>query len=144
MPNPSGSTAYYNGLLGWPATIWSNSCVSRVDLCDNFNWALCNWLNTYLWQNIRICKCIWVWSRNCDCIVTWFCYQLIAKPGNKTVAVSWPDPYTCIWYRKLSTGLFTSTRNPTEYNSRQIYLLPRDNDITHVSVVRNMLQFAFR
>ena len=24
---------------------------------------------------------------------TWFCYQLIAKPGNKTVAVSWPDPY---------------------------------------------------
>ena len=26
-------------------------------------------------------------------IVTWFCYQLIAKPGNKTTAVPWPDPY---------------------------------------------------
>ena len=26
--------------------------------------------------------------------VTWFCYQLIAKPGNKTAALSWPDPYT--------------------------------------------------
>ena len=25
-------------------------------------------------------------------LVTWFCYQLIAKPGNKTAAVSWPDP----------------------------------------------------
>ena len=29
---------------------------------------------------------------NCGCLVTWFCYQLIAKPGNKTAAVSWPDP----------------------------------------------------
>ena len=37
---------------------------------------------------------IWVRSRNCDCLVTWFCYQLIAKPGNKTAAVPWPDPYS--------------------------------------------------
>ena len=36
---------------------------------------------------------IWVRSRNCGCLVTWFCYQLIAKPGNKTAAVSWSDPY---------------------------------------------------
>ena len=36
---------------------------------------------------------IWVRSRNCGCFVTWFCYQLIAKPGNKTTTVSWPDPY---------------------------------------------------
>ena len=27
------------------------------------------------------------------CLVTWFCYQLIAKLGNKTATVSWPDPY---------------------------------------------------
>ena len=25
---------------------------------------------------------------------TWFCYQLIAKPGNKTATVLWPDPST--------------------------------------------------
>ena len=37
--------------------------------------------------------CIWARSRNCGCLVTWFCYQLIAKPGKKTAAVSWPDPY---------------------------------------------------
>ena len=37
--------------------------------------------------------CIWVRSRNCGCLVTWFCYQLISKQGNKTAAVSWPDPY---------------------------------------------------
>ena len=27
-------------------------------------------------------------------IGTWFCYQLIAKPGNKTSTHPWPDPYT--------------------------------------------------
>ena len=32
-------------------------------------------------------------SRNFGCLVTWFCYQLIAKPGNKTATVLWPDPY---------------------------------------------------
>ena len=36
---------------------------------------------------------IWVRSWNCSCLVTWFCYQLIAKPGNKSAAVSWPNPY---------------------------------------------------
>ena len=36
---------------------------------------------------------IWVRSRNCGCLVTWFCYLLIAKPGNKTDTVPWPDPY---------------------------------------------------
>ena len=36
---------------------------------------------------------IWVRSRNCGCLVTWFCYQLIAKPGNKTATVLWPDQY---------------------------------------------------
>ena len=40
--------------------------------------------------------CIWVRSRNFGCLVTWFCYQLIAKPGNKTATVSWPDPYIYI------------------------------------------------
>ena len=55
-------------------------------------------------------KDIWVRSRNCDCLVTWFCYQLIVKPGNKALwlwfcyqlivkpgkkaaTVPWPDPY---------------------------------------------------
>ena len=40
----------------------------------------------------RISHNIWVRSRNCGCLVTWFCYQLIAKPGNKTAADLWPDP----------------------------------------------------
>ena len=36
---------------------------------------------------------IWVRSPSCGCLVTWFCYQLIAKPGNKTATTSWPDAY---------------------------------------------------
>ena len=44
-----------------------------------------NYLNNYKWFN----------SWSCSCPVTWFCYQLIAKPGNKMAALLWPDPY--IW-----------------------------------------------
>ena len=33
---------------------------------------------------------IWVRSQRCSCLVTWFCYQMIAKPGNKTVVHLWP------------------------------------------------------
>ena len=51
---------------------------------------------------------IWVRSRNFGCLVTWFCYQLIAKPGNKTAAVPWPDPYI------LSNLIFTPS-NKTWY-----------------------------
>ena len=32
-------------------------------------------------------------SWRCGCLVTWFCYQLIARPGIKTAAHPWPDPY---------------------------------------------------
>ena len=52
---------------------------------------------------------IWVRSRKCGCLVTWFCYQLIAKPGNKTATVSWPDPYS-LSSRDI-TDHFNSTAN---------------------------------
>ena len=35
---------------------------------------------------------IWVRSWRCGCLATWFCCQMTAKPGSKTVAPSWPDP----------------------------------------------------
>ena len=31
---------------------------------------------------------IWFTSQRCTCLVTWFCYHLIAKPGNKRDAAS--------------------------------------------------------
>ena len=52
-----------------------------------------------MWHlNIEKCLKRWIWvrSRRCGCLVTWFCYHLIAKPGSKTAAPSWPDPYVFI------------------------------------------------
>ena len=45
------------------------------------------------WVNSN--RYIWVMSRMCGFLVTWFCYHLIAKPGNKTAAPSWPGPIIC-------------------------------------------------
>ena len=36
---------------------------------------------------------IWVRSHRCGCPFNWFCYQLIAKPGNKRATPLWPDPF---------------------------------------------------
>ena len=57
----------------------------------NKNSALIDTFWTTLYQHSTLY--LWVRSRNCGCLVNWFCYQLIAKPGNKTAAVSWPDQY---------------------------------------------------
>ena len=54
-----------------------------VDLCS-YSLSLSLYIYIYM---------IWARTRNCGCLVAWICYQLIAKPGNKTAAVSWPDPY---------------------------------------------------
>ena len=57
------------------------SLVDTGDICCHY------------WQHILVWLWIWVRSQNCGCLVTWFCYQLIAKPGNKTAAVLRSDPY---------------------------------------------------
>ena len=48
---------------------------------------------TLMWHITHSMEHIWVRSQRFSCLVTWFCYQLIAKPGNKRVAPSWPEPY---------------------------------------------------
>ena len=53
------------------------------------------------WQKMQI----WVRSWNCSCLFTWFCYHLIAKPGNRTATVSWPDPYILTFPKINSQGL---------------------------------------
>ena len=72
---------------------------------------------------------IWVRSRNCGCLVTWFCYQLIAIPGNKTAEFSWPDPYifqitttTPSWFMHGNISGHTRMR---EYCSSNRYLPAR-------------------
>ena len=71
-----------------------------VNLSSENKWnVLLRWLyfETSSDTSVHIRQDIWVRSRNCGCLVTWFCYQLIAKPGNKTAAVSWPDPYPLLF-----------------------------------------------
>ena len=61
------------------------------------------------WSNM-----IWVRSQRCSCLVTWLCYQMIAKPGNKTAAPLWPDPYVIehnLVFRKLFKR-WTHKRHP--------------------------------
>ena len=43
----------------------------------------------------------WARSRRCACLVTWFCYQMIAKNGNKKAIPLWPGPHAIhpqIWF----------------------------------------------
>ena len=65
----------------------------------------------------------WIRSRNCSCLVTWFCCQLIAKPGNKAAAVSWP--VTClflIFMIDLEYFLNLLGKLPRSYLSSKLFL----------------------
>ena len=78
-----------------------------------FSWCLCvpHRLQMMLLMLLLLLMMIWVRSRNCGCLVTWFCYQLIAKPGNKTAAVSWPDPYVHLLSGSHGPGLQHRSHN---------------------------------
>ena len=50
----------------------------------------------------------------CGCLVTWFCYHLIAKPGNKTAAPLWPDPYITLKTEGCHDANFIITGGTTD------------------------------
>ena len=56
------------------------------------------------------------------CLVTWFCYQMIAKPGNKTATPLWPDLYDChketsvLWYMKSTLVILNLFQETWIYN----------------------------
>ena len=59
----------------------------------------------------------WVRSRKHTCLVTWFCYHLIAKQGNKKSAPLWPDPN--IWgvafqYKLASSSIKINLSSSTD------------------------------
>ena len=66
-------TTFYNLEIVW---IHDSGVGNRVEMLV----VGCGWMGD-----------IWVRPRRCGCLVTWFCYHLIAKPGNKTAATAWPD-----------------------------------------------------
>ena len=73
-------------------------------------------------------------SRKCACFVTWFCYQMIAKPGNKTGPPSWPDPYHLCEIQRTERGWGWGWRvgvsRVTLCTADQLYTQP-DNVNTH-------------
>ena len=69
----------------------AKSEVNRECVCSPWSWS-----NLDEMSFVRPWNCIWVRSWRWACLFTWFCYHLIAKPGNKTGAPSWPDPYACV------------------------------------------------
>ena len=78
---------------------------------------------------------IWVRSWNCGCLVTWFCYQLIAKPGNKTATVLWSDPYT----RKILCDGLSSKQFRLASCTRNIFI----NIILHSKELRRPVIWNF-
>ena len=65
--------------------VWKRLMVNCMSVIKTANATINEWIynSCYLnWFKHRSCMfSIWVRSRNCGCLVTWFCYQLIAKPG---------------------------------------------------------------
>ena len=61
-------------------------------------------------SNDAVNWCVWVRSRRCGCLVTLFCYQMIAKPGNKTAAPLWSDPYIDGFVQDCSISLLMHWR----------------------------------
>ena len=90
-----------DGHVGW----LHNAAVMNIfltHLFSNYIWLLIRKDYLYDHKLSFLLKVIWVRSWRCYCLVTWFCYQMIAKPGNKTATPSWPDPIIClIWYGLL-------------------------------------------
>ena len=76
----------------------------------------------------------WVRSQRCSCLVTWFCHQLIAKPGNKTALLPWPDPFL---YARLKNGRIMPWQCPCRGNVRPSVR-------PSVRVFRTFLQHALR
>ena len=91
---------------------------------------------------------IWVRSWNYRCLVTWFCYQLIAKPGNKTAAVPWPDPYVFHWFgSKLGMvgGIIAISNVLYNRNHQFCYIgLPAWNDCSNDNEPKIIIKILLR
>ena len=61
--------------------------------CDGhvISWTHVTFPAYVLWD--IFCITIKIQLQRCACLVTWFCYQMIAKKGNKIGTPSWPDSY---------------------------------------------------
>ena len=101
----------------------------------------------YLWLYLSYDCSKWVESRRYGCFVTWFCYQLIAKPGNKTAAPLWPDPNFVTTTKQNTTKPSTYfcelyIRCVISHYTLQIVLVCGDSDLYGVQYNLQMLTAA--
>ena len=69
----------------------------------------------------------------CGCLVTWFCYQLIAKPSNKTATVLWPGPHVCVWKNCLQKFAILICL------SNSLRMLTHWGQVTHICVSKRTI-----
>ena len=81
------------GLCNWPLPFAGPHGFAFPQMTADWGVAFClDGTKPLPWTCVyQIPYIIWVRSRRWGCLVTWFCYQMIAKPGNKTAALLWPD-----------------------------------------------------
>ena len=75
------------------------------------------WLKTSTYSDIYTWICYvrpWRWNY----LITWLCYQMIAKPDNKTAAPPWPDPL-CIIEDFLTLVNHVNLLRPSDTHMRQ-------------------------
>ena len=76
-------------------------------------------------------KNIWVRSWRCSCLVNWFCYHLMAKTGNKTAAVPWPDSYEMLsMFREIAKWNMWCSK----YIHRNLYVLLHHYQIPDMNI----------
>ena len=88
----------------------------------------------------------WVRSQNCSCLVACFCYQLIAKPGNKTAAVPWPDPYDAViseFLITLNIGLWYQLIEDPVNVTAKIFIMSTDQCKKDVTLVHQQWSYVF-
>ena len=108
MGIPSLIRCVFDLTLNWPWSgyknvLWYIGVASMVgDFCAVHQQQLLLWI-----CHIASILKIWFGSGHgtAAVLLTWFCYQLIAKPGNKTAAVPWPDPFSNWLYRIVTCAL---------------------------------------
>ena len=86
------------------------------------------------WVRI-VCMCIWVGSRSCGCLVTWFCYHLIARPvaGQPQfrdlthMRVAYVN--MCMYLLYVLPPLFILYISLLLFNNNHLYVLSENHDL---------------
>ena len=80
----------------------TSTAVSLKQKCRHFDEIfITGCIGSFHFDNFQ-CSQWWIFHQNEDfsvsVLVAWSCYQLMAKPGSRTAAVPWPDPYVFTVY----------------------------------------------